>query len=335
MANCFSDIIGIRSACDTVPGTSGLFIEDIGITTEYCDSIINSNYRNGLELIKDKIEFASKIVKGTINNEFASKIITRSFVESRTLGQAQDSLQMKLGITGNLGGIAKTIKNSNSYFELFVTSVSLQINFTGEKDVFVYDLISGQLLDTVKVTCVANKISTAVVNKTYASDKRKLDLIFVYDTTGVESNNTILYLGCGHCSGYKYSDNYLTAAPVYLESTSAKIRSSLTGSNHTFGMSINYSIRCGTDKWLCELSNQMALPLLYKTGELIMEYAINYSERTNSETNVDAERNQTRKDTYASEYNKALNATIRKINIPKGDPCFICNDYVKNVTILP
>ena len=79
MSNCLSEIIGIRSTCTNEVSTSSLFIEDIGITPDDCDSYIDDTYKNGSELIKDKIQFAAKIIAGTIRNEFSSKIITKVF----------------------------------------------------------------------------------------------------------------------------------------------------------------------------------------------------------------------------------------------------------------
>jgi hypothetical protein len=335
MSECFKDIIGIRSACADSVSSSGMFIEDIGITVSECDSYINSGFRNGLELIKAKMDFAIRTIRATIANEFSTKINTSSLIDSKTLGSYQDSLQMKPGISGSLGGLALKLNNSDSYYNVFVNSIALQVDFTGNVNILVYDLISGKQIDSILIACQSNEVSEKVVNKIYSSYKRKMDLIFVYDTTGVNSNNTIIYDGCGHCSGYRYNNYYISAAPVYLDSSAAKIRSSLIGSNHTFGLSINYSIQCSLDNWICEIANLMAMPILYKTGELIMDYAVNISDRVNSDTNVDAERNERRMIAYADAYSKNLAASLKKIRIPKNDRCFTCNEYSVSKVILP
>jgi hypothetical protein len=177
---------------------------------------------------------------------------------------------------------------------------------------------------------------TSYVNKTYSSNKRKLDLIFVYDTEGLYSNTTQLdYDGCATCTGYTYSNNFVSVQPINLLESAAKIRSSLTSASHTYGLSINYSISCSLDNWMCEVSNFMALPILYKTGIEILQYAIYYSTRQNSSVNIDAERNKERLAMYTQAYNEALDATIKKINMPKYDVCFKCEEYLKSAIILP
>lgn len=333
---CFDNLIAIKSTCNGVSGSSGLFIEDIGITAEEAGQYINKEYKNGKELIEDKLRFSTDIVRKTINNHFSAHINSKSLIASQLLGHYQDSLQLKAGSATTLGGISLTLKNTNSYYTVFVNEISIQVNVTQDIDVFVYDLISGLVLDTIKLSAVANKIVSKTVNKTYSSPKRKLDLIFVYNTEGISSNTTLLStIGCTSCTGYKYSNYYIESNAVYLLESDTKLRSSLTTTTHTFGLSVNYSVQCSIENWLCEIANLMALPILYLTGTEIMRYALFYSNRQNSNTNIDAEANQKRLDFYAQAYNEALEATIKKINLPKNDPCFKCEELIRSVVVLP
>ncbi len=319
-----------------------MYIEDIGITAGEADMYINKDYANGQALIEDKIRFATDLVRKLIANHFQSSIITKSLIDSQLLGQYQDSLQLKAGVANNLGGLSLNLINYSSYFNVFINSVSLQLSTTQDVNVFVYDLISGTILDTIVVECTANVISTTVVNKTYSSPKRKLDIILVYDTTGLFSNTTSLFynssgagVGCSTCSGNQWSNYYVSASGIYLPSAGSKIRSSLVNNSHTFGLSVNYSIQCSIENWLCEIANLMALPILYKTGEEIMNYACYYSTRQNSNVNIDAERNKERLLAYQNAFNNALEATVKKINLPKNDICFKCNEKQKMAIVLP
>lgn len=336
MATCFDSIIGIKSKCTTSTGSSTFFIEDIGITAEYAGQYINSEYSSGIEFVEDKIRLATDLVRKTIQNHFSEHIISKSVIDSQLLGHYQDSLQLKSGVASTYGGISLTLTNYQSYFNVFVNAISIQISTTQTIPVFVYDLVSGTLLDTINIDAVANTIVTKTINKTYSSPKRKLDLIFVYDTEGISSNTTTLrYEGCAKCSGYVYNNSYISSSPIYLLESDAKIRSSLTTGSHTFGLSVNYSVQCSIENWLCELANLMAMPILYKTGMEIMAYALYYSNRQTSGVNIHAERNQKALDFFTQSYNEALEATIKKINLPKGDVCFKCQDYVKSAIILP
>lgn len=336
--DCFDNLISIKTACEgTLPApSSGLFIEDFGITCKEASNYINDEYTSGQEMILDKIRLATTLVRAHIANNFSQYMDSKSIIDSDVLGHPGDSLQLKSGIVGTLGGISLKLHNNQSYFNVFISSISLQISTTQDVPVMVYDLISGQLLDTFTIPCEANIISNYIVNKVYGSYKRKLDLIIVYDTEGISSNTTIIKTnGCQYCNGFVYDNYYIAAAPVYLGESSAKIRSSLTTTTHTFGLSVTYSIQCALDKWLCENANLMAMAIGWQSAYLIIEYALNYSKRQTSSVNIDAEQNMRRLEAYKIGYSKSINSTMGKMVVPKKDTCFYCEDVVKFRSVLP
>lgn len=342
MPTCFDNIIGIKSTCTTTTGSSAFFIEDVGITADGCSQYINSEYANGAEFINDKIRFATDLVRKTISNHFSDYINTKSLIESDSLGYYQDSLQLKSGSLNTLGGISLQLINYSSFFNIFINSISIQVDVTQTISVFVYDLISGQLIDTIYIDAIANQVVSKTINKTYSSSKQKLDLIFVYDTNGINSNTTSIYghgylnnMICPSCSGYQYKNYYILTSGITIDSSSTKIRSSLTTASHTYGLSVNYSIQCSIENWLCQIANLMAMPILYKTAMEIMTYAIYYSTRSTSMVTNDADTNKQALAFYTNAYNEALENTIKKINLPTNDPCFKCNNYIKSAIILP
>ena len=53
------------------------------------------------------------------------------------------------------------------------------------------------------------------------------------------------------------------------------------------------------------------------------------------ETILETEKERAYDQGHIDGYNEALEATIKKINIPKGDVCFKCNDVMRTAVILP
>lgn len=333
---CYNDLIGIKSGCAVTESTSGLYIEDLSITCQEADDYVNADYENGEKLIDDKISFASKIIGKTIQNYFASQINTRQLIDSQMLGYSQDDLVLMNAVASNLGGISLSLLNKSSYFDVFVNEISLQVNYTGSVNVLVYNLVTGKLIDTIAIDCVAQEVSTKIVNKTYSSNRKKLDLIFVYDIDTIQSYKTLLrYDNCASCSGYVYSNSYITATPLIIDSASAKTRTNIVSQTHTYGMSINYSVQCSFENWLCNMSNMLALSILYKAGEEIMSYAILSSNRNNSNTNIDLERNIERRDAFHAAYVEQLTVVMKGMVLPKNDVCFSCKEVMRSVIILP
>ena len=80
MPNCFSNVIGIKEAC-TENVSYKLFINQLGINLKLLDQYAGSNYKTGLDLFNEKLEFAgeamasemlvalSKRIKGNGNND--------------------------------------------------------------------------------------------------------------------------------------------------------------------------------------------------------------------------------------------------------------------------
>ena len=334
--NCFDNIIGIKTGCSIIEGSSALYIENLGITCQEADSYINDDYENGQALIEDKIAFATTTVKKTITNNFSGAINTRQFLKSETLGHYQDNLQLQSLSAGNYGGINWSLNNTSSYLDGFFNSISLQVDHTGDIDVFVYNLITGKLIDTITIPCIAGEISTKIINKTYSSDRERLDLIFVYDTSAIQSYKcTYDYAGCGSCSGFRYSNYYVSSTPILIDQGVQKIRSNITSQSHTYGLSLNYTVQCNFESWLCNVSNLLAMPILYLAGEEIMNYAILSSNRNNSDSNIDYERNEKRRDFFSQKHLENMGATMNNLVLPKNDTCFICNEPVRSRVILP
>ena len=80
--------------------------------------------------------------------------------------------------------------NLNSFVDFYLSELSVHVTSTGNVDVLVYDLFQNKLLDTITVAAIANEVVTVFPNKTYSSDRKNLNLIFVYDSTGVNSIQT-------------------------------------------------------------------------------------------------------------------------------------------------
>ena len=334
---CFDNIIGIKGICNEFTPTSGLYLNDIGIDIDELNAIVTRAYASGEDLFDTKVSFAIKLITQNIHNHLADKYKAVSVLKGQRLGYFQDNLSLINGSAGNLKGIEVEFCNDHSYVDLFISELSLLVDFTGSVDVKVYDLIRDKLMDTITVATTANKIATVYPFKTYKSSRRHLDIIFVYDSSTINSNKTYLkQSSCTNCgSGSTYSNAYLTAKSVTIPSASEKIKDNLTQVGDTGGMSLVYNLSCNHEDWLCSISNTIGLPILYKTAAEIMEFGIHNSSRTNSNTMIDYGKMKERFDYYNSQFIESFESTMKNIQLPSDERCFHCNQKSKNVIILP
>lgn len=339
MATCLTNIVNIknRSCGDTTP-TSGLYLDMLAINMEWLNSILQAPYTDAEALFTDKLEFSAAAVSHTINSRFADKFRANSILNGARIGYYNDNLQAVAGEAGYLKGLRVEICNTTSFVDFFLSNISIQSDVTANVSVLVYDLIQAKLLDTIVVPCVAGEISTYVANKTYKSNRKQLNIIFVYDTTAVNSYRTYPQRGgCSDCAtstGGVLINSYIRASGIKIASASSKILSNTSVINDCAGISVNYSLQCNHTDWLCTHANLLAMPILYFLAAELMTFALD-TNRENTTTIEDIERIKERKVEYESKYFDAMDNVMKKIKLPNDELCFECNLKSEHKFIAP
>lgn len=335
---CFDNLIALKGGCsETTLQSGGVYLNDIGINREFIERIITPDYAGVDDFVQRKIALATETLTTDVLLRFSPKFNSKSIVDGQRIGYYQDNMSSSAAIAATSKGIQTKLYNDTTFIKMYVSSISLFVNFSGAVSVSVWDLISNTLLDTISITAVAGKIVTQTVNKVYESDSREMNLIFIYNASTIAGFQTPLLNGyCGGCNptqGYR-GNKYVWTNGVKIANAGSKIQSNINYTNDTGGLSINYSLQCNHLNWLCTNANFMTLGLLYKTGDLIMEHALRYTEQMNSRT-LDPEKLEKRKEMYDFEYGKQIQAVLGNLRIPRGDVCFVCNNTMISRTQLP
>lgn len=336
---CFDNIIGLRGSCENPTSKSGLWINEIGVSEEEIDSIITKDFKDAYDFFEKKKSFAIIQIVNNLHSHFSGKYKANSIIKSGRIGFAKKNVESIAG-EALLKGIHVEVCNDNSFVDFYLSSLSLQIDTSEtDLDVFVYDLYQNKLIDTLKITTVANEITTIYPHKSYKSLRSELDLIFVYDATDKNSVKTsIMEKGCNSCSGGSSMtnlNNYVSARSIKIGLLEQKVYENLDSNSETGGMSMTYSINCNHEQWVCNIANSLALPILFKTAYEIMDFGYNNSQRLNTTTTIDFEKLLSRRDEYESRYQKSMENIIQNIKLPNDEKCFECRQVTKNVIILP
>lgn len=330
--SCFEDLILLRGTCNDESSKSGYYANDIDITKDFIDQIITKEYRDAKDFHDRKLAFAIKQVCDAVITAMQTSFRTPTLVDNYRAGQYQDNLTLVAG-DGYLKGINLDLWNCESFLDVFVSEIALQITTTGTVDVKVYDLIQSKLLDTIPVAVVANEISRVYPHKIYKAGKQKLNLLFAYDSTGHSANTTYINSGCATCNGTKPVKNqYERISAVKIDPGASKINSNLIATAETGGLSIVHSLSCNHESWLCSFSNLLALPILYKYGQLAMEFALNVSpnDRINTTTAINVDELTQRRNFYATWYNQSFGDKMKNIKTPSDRQCFTCKETVRH-----
>lgn len=340
--SCFDDLITL-DGCSNVPSSSGFTMGDIGITKHEIDQYINKEYQSANALFEAKKTFSINLIANQIHNHLQPRYKGTTLVDGKRVGFIADNKQTQANTGTNWVGQEFNLKNNSSFIELFISEVSLFTNYTGDIEVRIYDLKTGNILKdpsgndySFTITTVGDEVSTVYPQIKIQSAKKELDIVIVYNATGITPYKVSTIeqgcSGCNPCNRTRYSDVYGITIP----NASGIIKQSLSYTGYTGGMSVVYSINCSPNQWLCSVSNIIALPCLYKIASEIMDYALN-SDQMNPKTfaQFNFEKLKERKDEYEFKYREALDNVLKNITIPNDPTCFFCQQKVLHTVMIP
>jgi hypothetical protein len=332
--NCFDNLIGIHRSCNEVTPSSGLYIQDLsGITLSVANAGISNETISGIKLIEDKITFAQNAILAALRMQLANKIRVNSIINNDTVGFYKENLTVVNSEAGKLKGIVVKA-NQYPYLEFYLSTVYLKLASAVSTNVYVYDLMTNTLLDTIAVTSVARTPVAVTVNKAYQTKKQKLHLFICVDSSVANTYETNVGIqNCSSCASGGYSNRYISFSSGQIGTADQKIDSNIISNTGTNGLSINYSLNCSLEPFICNMGNQIAWSLLHKVGAEIMDELI-ASRRLNSIVTIDKATNEALRDKYHNEYMASMSALLENIKLP-NDICFNCNSKIRKTVAIP
>ncbi len=333
--NCFDNIIGIHNLCTPVTPSSGFYIQDLrGINLSVANAATDNETMSGVKLIQEKITFSQNAILAHLRTQLADKLKINSIIQNDTIGFYRDNLTSVALESGKLKGI-KVRCDQYPYLEFSPIKIYLKLAQSITTDIFIYDLTTDTLLDTIPITTVASVPTAVLINKSYFTNKQRLHLFIGIDS-GVSNTfetNISRMSSCHSCNGGVYSNRYITFQGVQINKADQKIDINIQGNNGTNGLSIEYSLNCSLEPFLCNMGNQIAWPLLHKVGSELMK-ELTASRRLNSIINIDKGTNELLQKEYEEEYMASMSALLNNMKVP-NDICFNCNSRVKKGYAIP
>jgi len=338
--DCFKNLIGISNVCNPVATDSGLNINDLpGMNIDLAEAVKDSSQESGLTLINRKIELAGIGIVSEFRSKLGQKLRTNSVVDNDVIGFYENDLKQVATKADTLRGIQIRV-DRYPYLELFVSSISLQLLTGVSTDIEVWDLMTGIQIDTIPITTVPNDIAIIDVHKTYKTHKQKLNLLFAYDAGITPGFKSSLRDGfgtdcdtCSHSRRY-FQDSFIFTQGVEIADASTKIQQNLRGIGNTGGLSITYSLDCALDGFICSIKNQLAYPLLYRSGMEILEELLHSGTRLNSFVTTHRSNYEELHEKYKEKYDQSMKDILVDLALP-NDICFECVQTVSTTNRIP
>lgn len=319
--NCFDNLIALRDVC--MPKQACIFLNELGISRHTLEQILTKDYSGPEDFFQKQYDNAVSETARTIHGYFAEKYLVNSILEGERLGFIQDNKTVKAS-NNKFGGILAELINSNSFLDFYVSGLTLFTDYTGLIQVNVYDVFTGNVIDKIVVNSVAGKESTIRLDDIYKSKRKGMKLFFAYDTTGINSYKTLIRNGicCGRTT---FSNQYIYSGGAY-SNAGIFIKSDLKNADHTFGMSLTYSLQCNHQDWLCSHKNLIALPMAYRLAANITQFGLNASpsQRVNTKVTINKEEMNNSLAWYESKFNETLQSILSNVQTPTDAKCFQC-----------
>jgi len=329
--DCLTSLVSLDATC--AGGGDGIVtLGQIGITEGLLAKVINEEETVAVMLDR-ALALAANVVRNDVVTFYADRIIPRSFVDGRGFGIANETGEIQTYAAGERGGIVVELGESGSNQMLTLSDVQLLVDYTGPVTLSIHDLSTAQVVDSVTVNAVSG-VPSGSVRFRMPARKRRTSYFISTDTPSAYRTDLDYNAACMSCNYHGVMIHGVNVWGARLPAATAVRRPNLRAVSHTSGIYATVTVECDHAALLCEVRERVALPMLYKVGQLITDRAIHAFDRLNSQT-MSKEALRERYDKMGQEYSAAMSNLLSKMPLPNDPTCFICHQRTRTVTAIP
>ncbi len=320
---CLSSLIGLRGGCEDISSDATTYLDNKVTYSELNDFVDQNDVANNTvsKLFSSLREQAATELVTDINENMASRYVAKTVVQSQELGDMGTSLTASAA-SAVLKGIRLQQYTSYPSYNFRVNRLGFIGSYTGNVTVIYYDGITGEQLATDTIAAISGQRVELSVNREF----RREVITIVYDATAIGGYKTTVQGGAGTCYSCRTAGKNKVNGYCYGQGMTAPIGTPLTPTylNDMGGLSVWLSVECDHQSWLCNIKQQLAIPMLYKTAELAMEYAVSNTSRENTSTVRDRGALKERHMMYNEIYKDKIKKALAAIVVPNNPDCFVC-----------
>jgi hypothetical protein len=332
---CLTDLIFVPDGCTALPSGKTSLSQLPGFDINHADYLNDSQQLSGFEVMQDAVNRASDKIVSDFRSHMDIKGRFASVVDKGTIGFYDENKVTDAVKAGQYAGL-EILVSDYPYLKFNLNSVSVFFASGITDNLYIIDVIQGRIIDTIPFTSVAGQITNVLINKTYPTNGQDLHLMVAVDAgLSVAFDTWINPTNCASCSKgrrSRFSDLLFTRA-VKTSKTGSLTDTALVGIGYTHGVSLNYSIECDDNTWLCQFSNRLRRAMLYASGVELMDEVL-FSDRLNNVTTINKEDANEKRSLYVQYYNIELQQLLANLRLP-NDRCYSCTPMVVNRVNIP
>jgi hypothetical protein len=322
MISCLTDYIGLE---DVTTPKSGRYINELpGLDTDWFDEIRKSETYDIDQAWGRVQDRAIRKFEQHINKAATKYFRNYSYIDNAVTSQI--TTDSDISKTSNYAGwLFDEFSPGGKNLTIVIPWVDIYSSDNAVSAVYIYNAVTGDLIDTVTHTFTSGIINRVTMRKEYPSWKYP-KLFVCYDESVIGSKKTT-------DTNFGYSFNL---AQKRVPSTSSIVSANLvsTGSSGQ-GMMMAYSISCSLDNYICQRLNIFEEPFLYLLGAEFVQESL-FSKRVNEHTLLDRDEAKILRDELMNEYKEMINGVLTGLRVDyPNDYCFQCEREVNYKVLLP
>jgi len=314
LSDCLNNYIGIENTCSDTASESGLYINTLpSISLKLLDSLSD-------EETKDFTGLWDEIYTRTLNELEADVLIksqkffkTNLILNNNNTGYYSDPLVTESSSNELKGNTIEANYYQSRYLSIFVNSVQLYLPAAIDDNIYIYNLMNGELLDTIAYTGVVG-INTIQINKSYKSYGQDTKIFVCYDGN---TTNSIKTVPTG-------SNEYALTRGAKITVGTSVINDNLSKEGDAYGLVVNYNLRCDINEFICSSKESFKFALYWKLGASIMFERMNtlrMNKYSLSKTPLEI------KDLYnyyLDKYDEIMKSVMDNMDANSDNICFSC-----------
>lgn len=332
---CLADTVGTTLACGPLTGRIGL--AELGVTERELTDFMGADHATPEAFLIERIAMAERVVTNDMLGRYQRRIRVHTFLDRGRIGDFGDLQEVQTAPAATDNGMVIETLAPNSNLKIEISRIEVYTPVAGEVNIRFYDLMDGFLLHTQAVTAVADTVTAWEGSIQLVARRRHMRILVVHDLPSYYRST--IAGDCATCPGKSdtFRNGLVRAWGAFIATASTKKLSNVERRPYTSGLAVVATVVCDHAAWLCEIKDQLTLPMGYKVCEEIQSFGYNNVDRFTNR-NFSEERLkqvQERANFYANKYAAAMDALFSRMPLPTDEVCFDCNRSSRHAIAVP
>lgn len=331
---CLADTVGTTLVCDPITGR--ISIAELGITERECKDFLSADHANVSVFLSERIAMAERIVTNDVLRRYASRILVNTFLDRGRIGDFGDLQEVQTAAANTDNGLVLETCAPQTNLKIEISRIEVYTDIAGDVDVRFYDLSDGSLLHTETITAVADEVTAVETSIILTARRRHMRILVVTDLASFY-RSTAGKGGCSTCKGDSFVQGIVKGYGATIDNTGAYKYANIERSQYTGGLAVIATVVCDHAAFLCEIKDQLTLPMGLKVAEEIQSYGYNNVDRFTNR-NFSEERMkliQERANFYANRYAQTMDNLFQHMPLPTDEVCFDCSRSSRHAIAIP